>query len=90
MFRKCYMCRFFNRYFIREETEFRRTEFGFCIKKQETARVGDTCDSYIRKAKPFCYGPAIDLRLDGILTELTVLRNFMEEECREKEEETDL
>ena len=79
----CYNCRNFQRYFVKKKTEFVRTKFGFCCKKQENVGVHGKCEQFGFKELLYDFDTAIKCKLDGLLTEISTVRMILEEEARE-------
>lgn len=82
---QCFRCRFFDRYYVRGDDKFERTKFGYCQKQRKNTDIHGCCGSYVYMPRPRSRCDfLIDARLDRILTELTVLRELIEEDEREK------
>jgi len=79
---------YFERYFTKKRVQFERAKFGFCCAKQENVQIHNSCDQFQFKYRrtPRAINSMARIRLDGLLTELTVVRNLLEEEVRENED----
>ena len=83
---KCYRCRAFDRYYIREVKRFSKTDCGWCCEKVAVVKAQGTCEKFearklIRKSRFF-----VEVALSDIMTDISALRNIIEEERRENEE----
>jgi len=78
----------FERYFTKKRVQFERSKFGFCCATQENVNIHHSCDQFKYKfrRKKNAINSMARIRLDNLLTELTVVRNLLEEEVRENED----
>lgn len=81
---KCYNCTYFQRYFLKKRTQFVRAKYGFCRKREETVPVQNTCENFIFKCRRITVNKMVQGRLDDLLTEISTLRSFLQEEERER------
>lgn len=86
--KECYKCRNFNRYYVKRNKEFHKVRFGWCCKKKETQSIHETCENFsyhpTQKRRSYEY---LLFDLSNLLDELSAIRNIIEEENRETEEE---
>ena len=83
----CYLCRYFQRYYIKGTKLFTRTKIGWCGEKHEN--VSSTCGCKEFKFRPnLKYPPDLALlQLSDILTQITEIRKYLEEKLGDAKEE---
>lgn len=82
MANKCSRCKYLDRYYTKELTEFKKTDFGWCSVQKQRVNVREGCENYrghYRYQKKFL-NRALQRRIGDLLTELTELRKVAEEE----------
>ncbi len=82
----CFKCRKFQRYYTRGRTEFKPTKMGWCSHKRGEIKGTDGCEAFVYKKKQNHLNYDVKYRLNTLFTEITVIRNILEEEHREIEE----
>ncbi len=83
---RCSRCRFFDRYYTKETKKFRRTECGWCRKKQELVSTHGECEKYSARTRRCMPQRALYLQLNDLLTEISEIRNFLEDNKLEGED----
>ncbi len=83
---KCFKCRNSDRYYIRGEKRFNRIELGWCCDKCESVNAESCCGNFAVKSPCKKSERILAASLSGILTELSELRNIIEEERSERNE----
>lgn len=78
--KKCFNCRYFKRYYTKELQEFRKTNYGLCYKNGGTVEYCDGCKDFTYKTRTIRDERAVKECLNGLLTELSALRQIIEEE----------
>lgn len=81
---KCYNCSFFHRYYTQKGIQFVQTKFGFCYKKNEVFPIQHFCDGFIFKNRSITVKSMVQDRLNELLTEISTLRNILQEEEHER------
>ncbi len=76
---RCSRCRFFDRYYTKETKKFRRTECGWCRKKRELVSTHGECEKFLARTRRCMPQRALYLQLNDLLTEISEIRNFLED-----------
>ena len=82
--KRCYGCKFFDRYYTKEISRFCATKIGLCYEKGDCVNACDGCEKY--QPKPHAGKSCFLLKhsLNGLLTELSELRKMLEAEHHEE------
>lgn len=80
--KNCRDCKYFSRYYTKEEKRFERTKCGWCCKAGKTVNSGEGCEKFERRGKRKEEW-LLRQYLSDILTELTELRKIIEAEHEE-------
>lgn len=83
---KCFSCCFFDRYYTKEEKHFQRTTCGWCGYKEECVFSSETCEAFKKKREYKRPKRVILLYLHELLTEISEVRNLIEDEKLDDEE----
>ena len=84
--KQCYMCRNFERYYTKGVKQYSRTKFGYCREKRDNVGIHECCDKYgYRQHAKRTDGSALKY-LSDLLTEISELRNVIEDERNGKDE----
>lgn len=83
--KSCYMCKFLDRYYVKGDKRFNKTHFGWCCKKACATNVHETCDNFTLKVIEKGVSNTVKCCLNFFLTELTAMREVLEEERNETE-----
>ncbi len=83
---KCFQCKYFDCYYTREIKQFKKAKCGWCKKNKEVVKLQNSCVNYIFKQKNVRYDYSIKRFLSDVLTELSELRQILEEENNAKNE----
>lgn len=82
---QCYKCENFNKYYTNDGVRFQKTKFGYCRANKNNVTVHDSCEKFAYGHRSnFRLDSLINARLNNLLTEISVLREFIEEETRDK------
>ncbi len=84
--KKCFKCKYLNRYYTKGEKRFNITKCGWCNKKNGIAYIQESCDCYVLKSNNRTRSRPIKCTLSELLTELSAIRCVIEEEMRENNE----
>ena len=80
---KCYRCREFDRYYTRGTTRFDKTEIGRCCATGKDVNAQDCCERFTARKYVVKTRYAVKVCLNKILTDITAVRNIIEEEAEE-------
>lgn len=84
--KKCYACRYFDRYYVKEVKRFKKIKFGWCCNCGKAVSSCDGCDKFVfRKPKKIDEG-MLKFYLSDLLTEISELRQAVEAEINGNEE----
>ena len=83
---KCNRCNKFSRNYIKGIKRFNKTEAGWCCARREDVNAQGCCDKFETKKIMRKSRRSIEVCLESILTDLSAVRNIIEEERRENEE----
>lgn len=85
--KRCSACRELDRYYVKGDKQFNKTDFGLCTKKQMTVNVKDCCGDFVlgyihrrRLGRAKYY-------LNELLLQITALRCIIEEHSDDKKKE---
>ncbi len=79
----CYRCKHFQRYYTQGQSEYQATKIGRCCKGHGTVNGSDGCEEFVYRQRPRHISNVVKFRLNNLFTELTMIRNILEEEWRE-------
>ena len=77
---RCFRCKNFDRYYVKEVKRFNRTDMGWCCEKCETVKAEFGCEKFALKPNGKKRDMALAVCLSDILAEISELRNIIEEE----------
>ena len=83
---KCCKCRYFNRYYVKSNTDFNKIEYGFCLEKRRTVGAHDKCEIYKTKPKRKAPNETALRVLSNLLTQISLVRQLLEEEFNDRAE----
>ena len=84
--KKCFLCSSFRRYYTKGDYCFNRTEYGFCIRKQEMKEKHDTCEKWDCKCGIRCADKEKALKaLSETLWEIAAIRQILQEAQKEEQ-----
>lgn len=83
---KCYMCKYCYKYYTKGVKKFNRTKFGWCRMNGKVVCLQDRCEKYVSRPVRNKYHDNLKYYLSGMLTEISEIRQILEEETRENEE----
>lgn len=83
---ECYRCKFLDRYYIKGVKEFKKTNSGWCCKKQKTVEIHNGCEDFNARSKRKRNERLLRFYLNDLLTEISEIRKIIEAENREDEE----
>ena len=89
MANKCSRCKYFDGFYTRELTEFKKTHFGWCSVRAGSVDAREGCENFQRKKNCVQKGllnRALKRRIGDLLTEISQPRQIAEEELDEKRE----
>ena len=85
--KRCSACRELDRYYVKGDKQFNKTDYGWCNKKQASVNVKDCCDDfalgYIHRGR---FGRTKHY-LNELLLQITSLRCIIEEHSDDKKKE---
>lgn len=84
--KKCFKCVYFNRYYTMGVRKFYDTEFGWCGEKKSTVVNTDGCKEFILKRKRPLFKDSVQIKLNGLLTEISAIRKIIEEDMYDDKE----
>ena len=82
----CYRCKNLDRFYTRGVKQFNKTKVGWCCKKEEIVNVHDSCDKYELRKPCKRISKSIKFCLNDLLTDISGIREIIEDERRENEE----
>lgn len=85
-FKRCSVCTYFDRYYIRQVKRFDKTEFGWCFKIGEITECKHCCDKFAHRQPKKIDEGLLKFYLSDLLTEISQLRTTVEAELNENEE----
>ena len=81
---QCYKCGHFNKYYTNDGVRFQKTKFGYCRANRTNVSVHENCEKYaFMQHSKRRYDSLINARLNNLLTEISVLRELIEEDERD-------
>lgn len=84
----CLWCKHLDRYYTRETRHFRKTKLGWCRAEQRDVEVHGQCGQFVRKRAVRGHSKfLLENALEGLLTEISELREILETEEGERERE---
>lgn len=82
---QCYKCIHFNKYYFNDGVRFQKTKFGYCRANDKNVTLHGSCEKYsFMKRSALRYDSLINARLNELLTEISVLRELVGEDCHDK------
>ena len=82
---KCYKCKHFNRYYIKEVKRFSKIKFGWCCKACGSVDAYGCCEKFVCNSRRKIIPELVQTSLNDLLTEISVIRNIIEEELNNEE-----
>lgn len=82
----CYRCKNFERFYIKGNVRFNKTELGRCCVKREIVNYFGGCENYKHRLKNISRFAARE-RIDKLLCEITELRCLIEDDSRDESEQ---
>ncbi len=76
---KCKRCKQFDRYYTRGVTRFDKTEIGRCYATGDDVSAQGSCNKFTSKTPVKRTRYAIELCLNNIMTDISAVRNMIEE-----------
>ena len=83
---KCYMCKHFDRYFVKSAKQFNKTKCGWCCRQVTTKNIHDNCEQFTPAPKTKKLNGFIKYYLDGLLTEISGIRAVLEDNFNEDQQ----
>ncbi len=80
----CYNCARLKRYYIKGYKKFDPTECGWCGAKRQIVDVNEYCDKFTHRSYPRKPYSSVKLTLNDLLTQISALREMLEEPNDEK------
>ncbi len=77
---KCFRCKNFSLFYTKGVKNFNKTKFGWCIERQSVVSTQDGCEKYAYKPCIRRSNLMIKNCLNGLLTEITGIREMLEAE----------
>lgn len=85
--KRCSACRELERYYVKGDKQFNKTDFGWCYKKETSVNIKDCCDDFVQgRIHKRRYNRA-GYYLNELLLQITALRCIIEEHSNEKDKE---
>ena len=84
--KKCYNCTWFQRYYTKGTKKFSQTKLGRCCIKNDTVEACATCDKFKIKHVGNAVAWSAKHTLNNILTDISAIRQIIEERVEEYEE----
>ncbi len=82
---QCYKCVHFNKYYTNDGVRFQKTKFGYCRANKKIVTVRGSCEKYAFACRSgYRCNSLINARLNSMLTEISALRELIEEETHDK------
>ncbi|MBD5132583.1 MAG: hypothetical protein HDT28_08380 [Clostridiales bacterium] len=82
----CYRCKNLERFYTRGVKQFNKTKVGWCCKKVAVVNIHDSCEKYEPRKPCKRISRAIKFCLNDLLTDISAIREIIEDERRENEE----
>ena len=86
-FKKCYMCKRFDRFYTKGSKQYNRTKYGWC--SEQTGIIdsnGEGCERFAKRPKQDRRDCMVTYYLSDILSEITEIRKVLEDEEQGDEE----
>ena len=77
---QCYKCKHFMRYYTKGAKQFNKTKYGWCCTQHEIVHIQKNCERYALKPRMMRSKRLLRYYLNGLLTEISVIRMIVEEE----------
>ena len=81
---QCFKCENFKAYYTNDGVRFQKTKFGYCRANQKNVDIHGSCEKYSFMRRSLRLDFLINVRLNNLLTEISVLRELIEEEAHDK------
>ena len=82
---QCYRCENFSKYYTNDGVRFQKTTFGYCRVNKKIVTIHDSCEKYAYAHRSsFIFDSLLNARLNNLLTEISVLRELIEEDARDE------
>lgn len=85
---KCFKCVYFQRFYTRGTKKFNSLNLGWCCEKQDVVKNTDICgcNNYkLKKRRSFRSDEMLLYTLNNLMTDISAVRQMLEEECGEKQ-----
>ncbi len=76
----CYMCRHFDRLYIKGHKQYNATKYGFCRVHCKNVQIHETCEKFIKKPYIKKSNKSIQSCLNDLLIEISEIRKVLDEE----------
>lgn len=83
--KKCFRCINFRKYYTRGVTKFNGTKFGWCSGKAASVVNTDCCDEFHPRRNRPMYMDMLQIQLNNLLTDISAVRQIIEEDNDDKE-----
>ena len=83
--KKCYNCKFLERYYVRGGQGFNKAKCGFCRKTREIVHSDNSCENYAHFEPNRKPRTLVKRYLNELLDEIRLIRNVIEEEYETNE-----
>ena len=87
---KCYRCRFFDRYYTKENIQFKRTACGWCSVKKDNISATGVCERFVPQRNWRVPRKPIVMHLNDLLTEISAMRQLIEDDRCDNDENEEL
>ena len=84
--KQCYRCKHLVRFYTKGTTRYKRINYGWCGKKRAVVETRECCDQYSLKHKNKRLDVSLLGALDIILTDISEIRNILQDEKTNEEE----
>lgn len=86
----CYRCVWFDRYYTQGTKQMNLTKYGWCSKMQSHIRSNGACEHFQHKRRPNKAYMGVKNCLNGLLTEISELRKYIEADKKEEKQNESL
>lgn len=84
---ECFECRDLIRYYTKGIKRFNKSRYGWCCKRQEHVDIHDNCENFNRCRKKGIILYSTKICINDLLTQITEIRNILEETANENVQE---
>ncbi len=81
---ECYICRHFDRLYIKGNKRYNATKYGYCRVHGKTVQIHEICEKFAKKLYSKKSNKAIRNYLNDLLTEISEVRKVLEEDVAAK------